>query len=323
MILLEALQKKNVQKRPPIWLMRQAGRYMHEYQALRKKHDFMQLAHNPELICEVTELPIQAFGFDAAILFSDILLILEALGCTVRFDEGKGPSIEGDQLQAKEILSELGFVYQAIRELKKRLKVPLIGFAGAPFTVASYFVEKAGSPTLSKTKKRLMQDPVGFANIIDEITKATIVHLNAQIEAGCDVVQVFDSWAMHLAPHHFEAFVVKPIQTIMQGLKKCPVILFCRGAAERLSVLDPHGISFDWQVDLQKMRQKLPSVCLQGNLDPEVLLTDPKTIEREAKRLLDSMRHDPGFIFNLGHGVLKETPREHVQALVSCVKSYG
>jgi len=299
---------------------------MHEYQALRAKHDFLTLAHTPDLICEVTELPIKAFGFDAAILFSDILLILEALGCSVRFDEGKGPLIDGDSLQLREVEQSLSFVYQAISSLKKSLQVPLIGFAGAPFTVASYFVEKAGSPTLTNTKKRLLQDPEGFQKIIETITEGTILHLNAQIAAGCDVVQIFDSWAMYLAPHQFATYVIKPLAVILKALKPCPVILFCRGGAafyEPLGALEAQGLSFDWQVDLQEMRQRLPHSCLQGNLDPAVLLTDPKTIEREAKRLLMSMRDDPGFIFNLGHGVLKETPRQNVQALVDCVKSYG
>jgi uroporphyrinogen decarboxylase len=326
MIFLDAIDRKNSAKRPPIWLMRQAGRYMHEYQAYRKRYDFMTLCQTPELISEITELPIKAFGFDAAILFSDILLILQALGCTVRFDEGKGPLIQGDSLQPKDVVAELAFVYEAIRSLKKSLKVPLIGFAGAPFTVASYFVEKQSSQTLSKTKKWLLEEPESFMKLINTLTEATVCHLNAQIEAGCAAVQIFDSWAMHLAYNQFEAFVAKPLETILKRLKKCPVILFCRGTAafyDRLGTLGAQGLSFDWQVDLKTMRKRLPQLCLQGNLDPDILLTNPQIVVREASLLLEKMRADPGFIFNLGHGIHKETPRENVQALVECVKNYA
>lgn len=328
---LQALEGKNYAGRPPVWLMRQAGRYMHEYQALRKRYDFLTLCHTPELICEVTQLPITAFGFDAAILFSDILLIVEALGFRLRFDEEIGPIIEnpieqGQQIQLQDVVPKMDFVLQGILLAKKSLSVPLIGFAGAPFTVASYLIEGKSSRDLRKTKKWLLEDPKSFSQIIDTLTDATIKYLNAQIEAGCDALQLFDSWAMYLGFEQFEQFVAKPIERILKSLKKCPVIVFSRSSASFATALQKLGataISLDWQCDIKEMRKKLPDTCLQGNLDPDILLTNPQTVVKETRTLLDKMKNDPAFVCNLGHGVLKETARENVEALVACVKSYG
>ncbi len=331
MLFTNALLGKNQEGRPPVWLMRQAGRYMHEYQALRRRYDFLSLCHNPELICEVTHLPIDAFGFDAAIMFSDILLILEALGYDLRFYDSVGPVIEnpltrGSELVYKDVVSKLDFVFKGIKLLKSSLKVPLIGFAGAPFTVASYLIEGKSSRDLRKTKTWLLEDPDSFDKVLDVLADTTIEYLNAQIDAGCDAIQIFDSWAMHLASSQFDRFVQKPLEKIVNGLKKCPVILFCRGTSaftKRLAALNPQALSFDWTCDMRDMRQSLGSISLQGNLDPDILLTNPKTVAKEAKALLDRMKGDPAFIFNLGHGVNKDTPRENVQALVDCVKAYG
>ena len=331
MIFLEALAGKNRAKRPPIWLMRQAGRYMHEYQSLRKRYTFLELCHDPELISEVTQMPIKAFGMDAAILFSDILLICQALGFNLKFDDALGPIIENpletiQELHLEDVVSRLDFVLQGIRLVKQNVKVPLIGFAGAPFTVASYLIEGRSSRDLRKTKKWLLEDPASFSKLLDQLADATIDYLNAQIDAGCDALQLFDSWAIYLAQPQFEAYVAKPLEKILQGLKRCPVILFCRGAScfyERLATLPCQAISLDWQSDLAQVRQKVPHIALQGNLDPDILLQSPKVVQREARGLLERMHGDPGFIFNLGHGVLKETPRENVAALVDCIKNYG
>lgn len=331
MLFLDALRGKNDTGRPPVWLMRQAGRYMHEYQALRKKHDFLSLCHNPELICEVTHLPINAFGFDAAIVFSDILLILQALGYDLSFREDVGPVIAnplqpGSRLEYRDVVPKLDFVMQGIKLLKSSLKVPLIGFAGAPFTVASYLIEGKSSRDLGKTKKWLLQDPDSFDNVLDVLSDCTIEYLNAQIDAGCDCLQLFDSWAMHLASDQFNRFVQKPLQKILKGLKQCPTILFCRGASaftKRLAHIAPQALSFDWTCDMQDVRSELSTICLQGNLDPDILLTNPATVQKEAIALLGKMKGDPAFIFNLGHGIHKDTPRENVEALVACVKSYG
>ncbi|MCE5293572.1 MAG: uroporphyrinogen decarboxylase [Chlamydiales bacterium] len=329
MIFTDALHGNNQQKRPPVWLMRQAGRYMHEYQSLRKKHDFLSLCHNPELICQVTHLPIDAFGFDAAILFSDILLILEPLGFDLRFYDDVGPVIAnpleiGGILQRRSVVSKLDFALQGIKLLKNSLKVPLLGFAGAPFTVASYAIEGKSSRDMRKTKKWLLEDPDSFDKVLDVIADCTIEYLNAQLDAGCEAVQIFDSWAMHLAGPQFERFVKNPLEKITKGLKKAP-ILFCRGTSaftKKLADINPQALSFDWTCNLKDIRAHT-NICLQGNLDPDILLTNPQTVVREARALLDTMKHDPAFIFNLGHGIHKDTPRENVQALVDCVKSYA
>ncbi len=318
MIFLDALDKKNLAKRPPVWLMRQAGRYMHEYQALRKKYDFLTLCHTPELIVEVTHQPIDAFGFDAAIVFSDILLILEALGFDLHFYDEVGPVItdqlvRGMPLQKREVVSKLKYVPQAITMLKKSLPVPLIGFAGAPFTVASYLCKDA--------KQWLLEDPDSFDQILDVLAESTIDYLNSQIDAGVDAVQIFESWADRLAIPQFDRFVKKPIEKIMKGLKKCPVILFGRANIERLSTLSPSALSLSCQSSLQEVRKNHADIALQGNLDPDILRTNPETIIRETKAILESMKGDPAFIFNLSHGVHKETPRENVAALVQAIKS--
>ncbi len=318
MIFLDALGKKNHATRPPVWLMRQAGRYMHEYQLLRKKYDFLTLCHTPELIVEITHQPIDAFGFDAAIVFSDILLILEAFGFDLRFIDEVGPIItnqlvQGMKLERKDVTANLSYVLQAIKLLKKSLPVPLIGFAGAPFTVASYLCKDA--------KWWLLEDPDSFDKILDVLADATIEYLNAQIDTGVDAVQIFESWADRLAVPQFDRFVKKPIEKIVKGLKKCPVILFGRANIERLSPLSPAALSLSCHTSLQEARRQFPNIALQGNLDPDILRTNPETVMRETKALLESMKADPAFIFNLSHGVHKETPRENVQALVDTIKS--
>lgn len=329
MLLLEALAGTNRSARPPLWLMRQAGRYMHEYQALRHKFGLMTLFHTPELIAEVTLLPITAFDFDAAIIFSDILLIAQAFGLTLAYEEGRGPLLNpvltpGDiqTLRTRADASCLEVVLQGIRQVKPQLQVPLIGFAGAPFTVASYMIEGQSSSTLPRTKKWLFEDPDTFAELLDILAEHTISYLNAQIEAGVDVIQLFDSWAGMLAPHHFEACSLRVMHKIMKGLKKpCPVILFCKGPSLAPAALQPQAVSLDTQIDLREARMRVGhTVALQGNLDPDVLLTTPAVVKREAGRILRAMQGDPGFIFNLGHGILPTTPRQNVEALVECVK---
>ncbi|MBS0633904.1 MAG: uroporphyrinogen decarboxylase [Verrucomicrobia bacterium] len=313
MLFTDALAQKN-SRRAPVWLMRQAGRYMHEYQALRKRYDFLTICHTPELICEVTHQPINAFGLDAAIVFSDILLILQALGFDLRFYDDVGPVIgnplaANSLLESRPVVDELHYVLEGIKLLKKSLNVPLIGFAGAPFTVASY---------VTKTKE---WNPDKLDLLLDLLADCTIDYLNAQIEAGCDAVQLFDSWAMHLDAEQFHRFSKKPLEKIVKGLKGAPAILFCRGP-QVSAYCDLGAISVDWTVNMPDLRAKF-SGPLQGNLDPSILLTDRKTVEKETKKILDMMRGDPAFIFNLGHGVHKNTPRDHVQALVDCVKSYS
>lgn len=332
-LFLQALLGQNRSGRPPLWLMRQAGRYMHEYQLLRKRYDILTLFHTPELITEITLLPIKAFGFDAAILFSDILLIAQALGFSLKFEEGAGPVLDPpltsaedlDRLLGRDVVSAHQHILQAVRALKKELTVPLIGFAGAPFTLASYLIEGGSSSSLQKTKKWLFEDPESFTKLLDILADYTIEYLNAQIDAGVDAIQLFDSWAGVLPEPQFEAFSAHFLQKIMRGIKPCPCLIFCRGAslfAENLAAIKPQGISLDWQSDLLKVRERVGStICLQGNLDPDILMTNPATVKREATRILQRMKQDPAFIFNLGHGVLPKTPRENVEALIHCVRN--
>lgn len=320
--------------RPPLWLMRQAGRYLPEYKALRAKHSFLEMCHNPELVAEVTQMPLRHFALDAAILFSDILVIPEAMGVGLSFDEGKGPIIarplktaqDIDRLPIPDVSDALGYVSEGIRYLIPQLKVPLLGFCGAPFTVASYMIEGGSSRDLRKTKLWMLQDPASFHKLLDKITDMSISYLHMQARAGVQAIQIFDSWVHVLTPVQFDAFVAPCLKKIVDAVKnhmKIPVILFSRGSAAfatRLAALAPSAVSVDWSIDIPSLRREIPrGVSLQGNLDPDILLTSPSIVRKEAARILESMDKDPGFIFNLGHGILPETPLENVRALVETV----
>jgi len=329
---LDALACRNT-GRPPVWLMRQAGRYMPEYRALRAKHSFLEMCHQPELAAEVTQLPIRAFGFDAAILFSDILVVAEALDVGVRFEEKVGPIIDRPVRDAADIArlpqvdvnEKLGYVAQAIRLLKPALEVPLIGFCGAPFTVASYMIEGASSRTLHRTKKWMLSDPHTFHQLLDHITTVTIDYLRMQIAAGVDAIQIFDSWANYLAFPQFQEFSQAYMGKILEAIKPSgiPVILFCKGSsafAHDLATLKPAGISVDWNTDLPTLRKSIKHpIALQGNLDPDVLYAPHAAIRKEATHLMQGMKGDPGYIFNLGHGILPDIPVDAVKALVETI----
>jgi len=331
---LDALGCRNHDAAPPLWLMRQAGRYMPEYRQLRRRHRFLDLCHTPELAAEVTLLPIKRFGMDAAILFSDILVIPEALGVGLDFDEGKGPVIANRiaserqiaELPDPDISEALGYVAETIRLLKPELEVPLIGFAGAPFTVASYMIEGGSSRTLQKTKQMLFSAPQQFHTLLDKIAKLTADYLNMQIRAGADVLQLFDSWANYLGPAQFEEFSLFYMKKIMERLesREVPLILFCKGSslfAQKLAEARPAAISLDWNGDMAKIRKAVPHpIALQGNLDPDILCSSKEAIVKETRRILDGMKGDPGFIFNLGHGIRPDTPPEHVQLLIETVR---
>ncbi len=322
MIFLDALKGKN-QGRPPLWLMRQAGRYMPEYRALRERVSLWELFHNSELAAEVTLLPIKRFGFDAAIVFSDILVIAEAFGLTLSFPEGKGPQVHPrletardiENLQQRPIVETLGFVKRTIELLKPALNVPLIGFCGGPFTVASYMMRDA--------KKWLCSDPTSFHLLLDKLTQASIEYLSMQVAAGAQAIQVFDSWANLLDSQEFEELSLRYLQRIVDAID-VPVILFCRGSslrAHKLASIRPAAISFDWEGDLSAISHTLPQgIAVQGNLDPNLLRGDPEILRESVKRLLGSMRNHPGYICNLGHGILPDTPVENVQLLVEEVQ---
>ena len=296
-LLLKALRCENT-ARPPIWLMRQAGRYMSAYRALREKYSFLEMCHDPDLIVKVTRLPIDTFGFDAAILFSDILVIPEAMGLGLQFREKLGPLIERpikterdvEQIEAPDI-TRLDYVRQGIVRLKEQLEVPLIGFCGATFTVASYMIEGEGSKDLKKTKQMMLSYPDLFHRLLSKIADWSVEYLNMQIAAGVDVIQLFDSWANFLAFTQFSEFSLYYLRSIMNRLSKpIPVILYCRGSsifASDMAGLNPACIGLDWNCDITKMRQSIPyPIALQGNLDPHILYAPGDVIEREVNRIL-------------------------------------
>lgn len=330
-LFLQALKCKNT-GRPPIWLMRQAGRYMPEYRALRAKYSFLEMCHQPELAAQTTLLPIQVFGMDAAILFSDILVIAEALGVGLRFEEHAGPIIErpltNDQdvanLVEPKISESLKYVADAIRFVKPQLNIPLIGFCGAPFTLASYMIEGKSSRDFKKTKQWMLRNPQGFHKLLELITKCLIQYLKMQIAAGVDAIQIFDSWAHVLAGQQFREFSLLYSQKIIQALN-FPILLFCRGSSifgEQMAKVRPAGISLDWQCDIGAMRRNIPShIALQGNLDPDILYAPHQVIIKEAEHILNQMKGDKGFIFNLGHGMHPDIPVDAVKTLIDYVKS--
>jgi uroporphyrinogen decarboxylase len=334
-LLLRALHCEN-RERPPIWIMRQAGRFLPEYRRLREKHSLWELFHHPELICEVTKLPLDLLGVDAAILFSDILLIAEAFGLKVHFPEGRGPFIapglqSGRDVQAlrpHEFGESARHIFKAIASLRRELTVPLIGFCGAPFTVASYLIDSEGRGDLHKTKEWLYNDPESFHLLLQKLTSASIDYLRLQIEAGVQAIQIFDSWANVLSYPHFLQCSAYYVGQIIAALKESaiPVIIFCRGSSSlprELASLRPHAISFDWQKEVSDLRRDVPAdIAIQGNIDPDLLKAPKSFIIETVHRLLSSMEDDPGFIVNLGHGVLPDTSVENVRCLVETVTTW-
>jgi len=333
---LDAIQGKNT-GRPPVWLMRQAGRYLPEYQRIRAQHSFWEMCHNPDLIVEVTQLPLQRYAMDAAVLFSDILFVPEILGCGVSFIEGVGPVLEHkiatrEDVQAlpqPSVGEALQPVYTAIRRLKQELEVPLIGFCGGVYTVASYMIEGRSSRDLPNTKRWMYEDPEGFHHLLQRLTDLSIEHLNEQAAAGADVLQVFDSWAQTLPHRQFMEFSLPYMRKIVEALQPTgvPVLLFCRGSSayySELATVQPAGISLDWNADLAHVRRQVgPNLALQGNLDPQLLCCKPEVVEREVQALLRQMQGDPAFIVNLGHGITPEAHLDSVQALVDTVHSFS
>ncbi len=336
-LVLAALARRPV-PRPPVWLMRQAGRYLPEYRALRARaNNFLELCYTPELALEITLQPVRRFGMDAAILFSDILVIADALGCKVAFIEGVGPKLEPvrsaadiARLRPDALGAKLAPVYETVRGLRRELapETALIGFAGAPWTVAAYMVEGEAAKEFYTARAFARRDPATFAALIDLLTEATIEHLRAQIEAGADVLQLFDSWAGVLPESEFERWCRKPAARIVRALKsehpEVPIIAFARGAGLHLqSFVDAvpvDGLSLDTAAPVAALRRALPGLCLQGNLDPVALLAGGDGALAEAERIVGDLASGP-FIFNLGHGVLPETDPAAVAALVAHVKS--
>jgi len=328
---LKALRSEPVD-RPPVWFMRQAGRYLPEYQALRARYSLKEMFSTPELALQATLQPIHRFSLDAAILFSDILVIAEALGLSVDFAKIGGPRVfplvksskDVENMQGKPVESALFYVKETIAQLLPELNIPLIGFCGGPVTVASYLVEEQGTEKLRATKKWMYSDPVSFHALLEKITDKTVDYLKMQEEAGVDAIQIFDSWAGLLPPSLFSAFVLPYLERLIKAVS-LPVIVFCRGSctyAKELAALSPTAISIDGQREMCEVRKEVPEgIALQGNLDPDLLQAPLPIVEEETRRLLKSMQGTRGFIVNLAHGVLPETPVEAVERLVRTVTS--
>jgi len=323
----------------PVWLMRQAGRYMKEYQDVRAQVDFLTLCRTPELAAKVTLQPVDALGVDAAILFSDILVLVEAMGMGVEFHEKKGPVISDpvrtrsrlDRLYEPIPEDDLDYVMETIGILRKELegRVPLIGFSGAPFTLATYMVEGGTSKNFVNTKKMMFQSPALFRDLMDRISASVLSYLRAQIKAGAQAVQIFDTWAGVLSPDEFREFVLPRVKAIVSGLKKAkdggkiPVIYFANNCGAILKDVRKVGadvIGLDWRVDIKDAVRALgKKVSVQGNLDPCALFLPPEGIRERAAAIIEGARGARGHVFNLGHGVLPETPVEAAAALVRAV----
>lgn len=314
---LAALRGEN-QGSPPVWLMRQAGRYLPEYRKLRATHTLRELFYNPKLAAEITLQPIKRFGFDAAVLFSDITVIAPALGLKLEFQEGPivTPQVTQDNWNhLEEDLTAFDLIAEAVILAKQQLSVPLLGFCGGPFTIATYLTENH--------TEWMERNPETFAAFLDRLCDLCIDSLKSQIRAGVDAVQIFDSWAGTLPDDKFEAYSLKLLKRIIDSIDR-PVILFMRGSsfkAEQLAALKPAAISLDWQRPISAIRRHV-STPLQGNLDPDLLFKPIGEVRRGVRSLLDEVGLDPAFILNLGHGVKPGTPIEAVEALLDEARNY-
>jgi uroporphyrinogen decarboxylase len=318
----------------PIWLMRQAGRYMAEYRELRARVPFLDLCKRPELATEVTVTAAERLGVDAAILFADILLILEPLGFSLEFAKGEGPIIHNpvqtgadvDRVRSMESPEPLDYVVRAVRSIRSALRpeIPLIGFAGAPFTLACYAIEGGSSRHYDRAKAFMYRDPGAWDALMERLTDATALYLNAQADAGAQVLQVFDSWVGTLSPTDYRRFVQPHMKRLFAQLNpEVPTIHFGTDTGSLLELQRDAGgsvIGLDWRVELDDAWQRLgDGVAVQGNLDPVTLLSSPAEVTAQARRILDEAGGRPGHIFNLGHGILPTTPVDNVKALVDFV----
>jgi len=334
----KALRNEKIDK-VPVWFMRQAGRYLPEYQEVKKGRDFMQMVLDPKIASEITLQPIERFDLDAAIIFSDILVLLHALDMDVSFNTGSpelgktvSDSVQLNDLKKsydKEILKKrLDYYRETIQITRKKLNSTksLLGFAAAPFTLASYMVEGKTSKTHAKVRAWMHSDTRGFLELQDFIVKATIDYLDLQIDAGVDAIQLFDSWGDAMDTETYSTFIIPYIEKIAEVIsKRVPVIFFCRGASihrDALKRVYQHGVSMvslDWRIPVDYFGE-LP---VQGNLDPAMLFSNPETVRSEVSKILERRGHKKGFIFNLGHGIYPETPLENVEAMVETVKAFN
>ena len=336
---IRALLRKPVDV-TPVWMMRQAGRYLPEYREIRKQAGgFMDLCTNPELACKVTLQPIERFPLDAAILFSDILTIPDAMGLGLYFAEGEGPMFRNPVRTAADVRalgipdpeSELRYVMDAVRLIRKELdnRVPLIGFSGSPWTLSTYMVEGSASKTYSRIKGMLYNQPALLHQLLDTLAGSVTAYLNAQIAAGAQTVMIFDTWGGILTPEDYAEFSLRYMQQIVDGLsrehdgEKVPVILFTKGGCQWLEAMADTGadaLGIDWSTDLAMARKRVGDrVALQGNLDPATLYAEPEIIREKVAAVLRQFGTGPGHVFNLGHGITPDIDPEHVGAMVSAV----
>ena len=339
---INALLKKEV-TRTPIWVMRQAGRYLPEYRQTRKRAgDFLSLCKSSDLACEVTLQPLERFDLDAAILFSDILTIPDAMGLGLYFVEGEGPKFSKplttlndiDRLSKPDVGIELAYVSDAVSVIKKNLKgrVPLIGFSGSPWTLATYMVEGGSSKNFSKVKGLLYENPKYMHQLLNVLADTVIDYLNAQIEAGADSVMIFDTWGGLLNKESYENFSLRYMSKIVDGIHRkydertIPVTLFTKGGSawlEQIAATGCDGVGLDWTVEIGGAERRIGSkVALQGNLDPSVLYASPEVITAEAYKVLDQFKGQTGHVFNLGHGITPDVNPESLKVLVDAVHSY-
>ena len=333
-LLLRAAKGEAVE-RPPVWTMRQAGRILPEYRAVRAKAgSFIALATNPEMAAEVTIQPVDILGVDAAIIFSDILVIPEAMGLPYEMQEARGPFFQKTIQSKKDLLSlhiadpeeHLGYVLKAIDIVKNELngRVPLIGFAGAPFTIFCYMVEGKGSKTFSVAKKMLYTNPKLAHELLQLITNATISYLKAQIKHGADLVQLFDSWAGILSPDQYKTFSLPYIAQICDAITEAPKTVFAKGAffaRKDFDKLNCEVVGLDWNMDIRESRKMMPTKILQGNLDPCVLYGSTKEVEKQTKKMLKTFGSQR-YIANLGHGVYPDTNPDNVKVFIDTVKAF-
>lgn len=340
-LLIRALLRQPV-PRTPVWIMRQAGRYLPEYRQLRAKAgDFMSLCGNPELACEVTLQPLRRFDLDAAIIFSDILTIPDAMGLGLYFVSGEGPKFERPvttvadirKLAVPDVAEKLGYVFDAVALVHRELdgKVPLIGFAGSPWTVATYMVEGRSSREFAKIKALMAEQPSMMDLLLNVVAETTVEYLNAQIEAGAQAVMIFDTWGATLEGNDYDRFSLSTMQQILNGLNRqkyghtIPVILFTKGAGPLLADMADTGcdaLGVDWTTDLATARELTgDKVALQGNLDPAILRDSPEAIEAGVAKVLRSYGTGPGHVFNLGHGITPDIDPDHLAVLVETVRT--
>lgn len=335
-LLLKALKGETV-SRTPVWMMRQAGRYLPDYIKLRDKYTFFERCENPELATEITVMPVDQVGVDAAIIFSDILVVPQAMGMEVQLIEKVGPLLPApiktaqdlQRLCVPDVQERLHYVFEALKLTKKTLdgRVPLIGFGGAPWTLLCYMVQGKGSKTFDEAKAFCYQQPAVAHQLLQMITDTTIAYLKAQVAAGADTVQVFDSWGGLLSPQDFEIFSLQYIRQIVAAMKDvCPTIVFAKGAwfaLEDMAATGAHGLGIDWCIKPELARQFAGSdITLQGNFDPAKLLAPIPEIEKAVKEMLKGFGRQR-YIANLGHGILPNVPVDHAKAFVETVKAHG